>query len=158
MRQSLLAGLGFGLSSGVITTLGLIIGLTFSVGTKAAVLGGIITIAVADALSDALGMHISQESNQANDGAHIWESTLSTFISKLVIALTFAAPVLLLPLSEAVVVCIAWGMLLLSGFSYAIAKKNRENPLYAVSEHLLIGIIVLIATYFIGIFIKANFA
>ena len=58
MKISIRKGFGFGLTSGIITTLGLMIGLTFGTSSKAIVLGGIILIAVADALSDAMGMHV----------------------------------------------------------------------------------------------------
>ena len=44
-------GLFFGASSGVITTLGLIVGLYSGTGSLVAVLGGICVIAVADAMS-----------------------------------------------------------------------------------------------------------
>ena len=52
LNHSLRVGLSFGLTSGVITTLGLIVGLASGTESKLAVIGGIITIAVADALSD----------------------------------------------------------------------------------------------------------
>ncbi|MEM4263494.1 MAG: hypothetical protein QW666_01185, partial [Candidatus Woesearchaeota archaeon] len=54
-------GFGFGLTSGVITTLGLIVGLDASTQSRFAVLAGIFAIAISDACSDALGMHISEE-------------------------------------------------------------------------------------------------
>ena len=54
MKQSLKTGFSFGLTSGVITTLGLMVGLNAGTHSRLAVIGGIVTIAVADALSDAL--------------------------------------------------------------------------------------------------------
>ena len=62
MKPSYRTGLSFGLTSGIITTLGLIVGLNGSTHSKFAVIGGILTIAIADAFSDALGIHVSQES------------------------------------------------------------------------------------------------
>ena len=61
MKISIRKGLGFGLTSGVITTLGLLVGLNAGTHSKKIVLGGILLIAIADALSDALGIHISEE-------------------------------------------------------------------------------------------------
>ena len=52
-------GFSFGLTSAVITTLGLITGLDSSTGSKIVVISGILTIALADAFSDALGMHMA---------------------------------------------------------------------------------------------------
>ena len=54
--------MSFGLTSGIITTLGLIVGLHSGTHSKLAVIGGILTIAMADAFSDALGIHVSEES------------------------------------------------------------------------------------------------
>jgi hypothetical protein len=55
MRTALKIGFSFGLTSGVITTLGLMVGLHAGTHSKSVVLGGLLTIAVADAMSDALG-------------------------------------------------------------------------------------------------------
>ena len=52
-------GIGFGLVSGTIITLGLIIGLFSSTNSEKVIIAGIISIAIADSFSDALGMHIS---------------------------------------------------------------------------------------------------
>lgn len=64
IKQSFRTGLGFGLTSGVITTLGLMVGLHSGTNSKTAVIGGILVIAVADAFSDALGIHLSEESSK----------------------------------------------------------------------------------------------
>jgi len=90
MRTSLKIGFSFGLTSGVITTLGLMVGLHAGTHSMPAVLGGILTIAVADAMSDALGIHVAEESKNNGKAGEIWESTLATFAAKFVIAGTFA--------------------------------------------------------------------
>ncbi|MBW2265656.1 MAG: hypothetical protein JRF28_05735, partial [Deltaproteobacteria bacterium] len=56
MKHALKTGLSFGLTSGTITTLGLMVGLHSGTHSKLVVLGGILTIAIADAFSDALGI------------------------------------------------------------------------------------------------------
>lgn len=53
MRLSIRKGFSFGLTSGVITTLGLIVGLHSSTHSDLSVIGGILSIAIADAMSDA---------------------------------------------------------------------------------------------------------
>ena len=58
MREAFRTGASFGLTSGVLTTLGLIVGLYAGTHSKLAVMGGIFTIAIADALSDALGRRL----------------------------------------------------------------------------------------------------
>jgi hypothetical protein len=84
--------MSFGLTSGVITTLGLLVGLSAGTSSRTAVVAGILTIAVADSLSDALGIHMSEESEGVHAPREVWVATLATFGAKLVMALTFATP------------------------------------------------------------------
>lgn len=150
MKRSIKTGFSFGLTSGVITTLGLIIGLDASTNSKLAVMGGIVTIAIADAFSDALGMHVSQESENKHSTKEIWESTLSTFIFKFLFALTFIVPALLFKLNTAVIINILWGLFLLIILNYNIAKREKMNPVKVISSHLIIALVVIIITYCIG--------
>jgi len=61
MMLSIRKGFSFGLTSGIITTLGLIVGLHSGTHSALVIIGGILVIAVADAMSDALGIHVSEE-------------------------------------------------------------------------------------------------
>lgn len=158
MKHSLKVGFSFGLTSGVITTLGLMVGLHAGTHSQLAVIGGILTIAVADAFSDALGIHISEESEGIHTSREIWESTLSTFFSKLVFALTFIIPVLLLELSTAIIVSVIWGLLALSIFSFSIAREQKTNPWKVVAEHLVIALMVIALTHCLGSWINLTFS
>ena len=157
MRHSLKTGLSFGLTSGIITTLGLMVGLHSGTHSKLVVLGGILTIAIADAFSDALGIHVSEESENRHSTREIWESTVFTFLSKLVFALTFIVPILLLPLGTAIVVSVVWGLSMLAIFSLYIAKEQKESPWKVVGEHLLIAVVVIIITHNVGHWIGTTF-
>jgi len=153
IKQSYRKGLGFGITSGVITTLGLIIGLESGTHSFSAVLSGIITIAIADALSDALGIHISEESSKTTTQKNVWESTIATFFTKFIIALSFAVPILLLPLETAVLICIVWGMALLALFSIYVADVKGEKIANVVLEHWTIAIAVIITTFLVGTYV-----
>lgn len=61
MRTSVMRGFCFGLTSGVITTLSLMAGLHPGAPSMPAVLGGMLTITVAEAMSDELRIHIAEE-------------------------------------------------------------------------------------------------
>ena len=61
MKQSLKTGFSFGLMSGVITPLGLMVGLNAGTHSRLAVIGGIVTIAVADALSRSEERRVGKE-------------------------------------------------------------------------------------------------
>ena len=153
IKQSFKTGLGFGVTSGVITTLGLMIGLNSGTSSKQIVISGILIIAIADALSDALGVHISQESN-SNKQQAIWESTLATFLSKFLVALTFIIPILLFDLQLAIYLNLIWGLIILSILSFYIAKNQNEKPLKVILEHLAITIAVVTITYYIGLWLS----
>ena len=150
MNHSNKKGFSFGLTSGVITTLGLMVGLHSSTNSALAVLGGILTIAVADAFSDAFGIHISEEAENQHTPKEIWQATLATFASKFIFALTFAVPVLLWPLGTAIIVSIIWGLLLIGIFSFYLAKKQETSPWRVVGEHLLIAGVVITITHYLG--------
>ncbi len=153
MKDSIKKGFGFGLTSGVITTLGLMIGLYSSTNSKSVVIGGIIVIAIADALSDALGIHISEESSSKNSHREIWEATLSTFISKFSISIMFVFPLLVLELKMAIIISIVLGILLIAIFSYYLSKAQKISPTSVIGEHITITVFVIIATYYIGVFV-----
>jgi vacuolar iron transporter family protein len=158
MKISIRKGVGFGLTSGIITTLGLIVGLNAGTHSKIVVIAGILTIAIADAFSDSMGIHISEESGHKNKSSkEIWESTISTFFSKIIVALSFLIPVLLFTLKQAITISIIWGLLLITIFSYYIAKVKETPPHKAIFEHLLIAIFVIIATHFVGMWIASVF-
>jgi VIT1/CCC1 family predicted Fe2+/Mn2+ transporter len=157
LKHSIKVGFSFGLTSGIITTLGLMVGLNSGTGSRLAVLGGILTIAIADAFSDALGIHVSEESENVHSTREIWESTLSTFFSKFVFALTFVIPVMVFKLSTAVVVSVIWGLSVLAIVSYSIAREQGEKPWKVVAEHLIIALVVIIITHYVGDWISLRF-
>lgn len=157
MREAINAGLNFGLTSGVITTLGLMVGLHAGTKSTLAVIGGVVTIAIADSLSDALGIHIAKEGEKDSSEKEIWAATIMTFIAKFVMAMTFVVPVLALDLTDAIIASVIWGMLVLGVLSYFVARQNGDNPFYVILEHLAIALVVTAATHYVGIWIAATF-
>ncbi|MDI6737328.1 MAG: hypothetical protein QME12_02310 [Nanoarchaeota archaeon] len=154
MREAIKKGFSFGLTSGVITTLGLMVGLEASTESKLAVLGGIIAIAVADAFSDSLGIHVSEEAEMKHSSKEVWQSTIATFFTKFLIAMTFAVPILLFSLFTAVAVNVAWGLLLITLYSIKLAWEAKIPAYKVIFEHVGIAVIVIIATHYLGHFIK----
>ena len=157
MRHSIVTGLSFGLTSGIITTLGLMVGLHSSTHSKLVVIGGILTIAIADAFSDALGIHISEESENKHTEKEIWVSTIVTFLSKFIFALTFIVPVLLFELGTAIWVSIVWGFSLLGILSYMISRQEKNKPIMVIIEHFFIAALVIFITHEVGSWISSFF-
>jgi vacuolar iron transporter family protein len=154
MKLSIKKGFSFGLTSGVITTLGLIVGLNSSTHSNIVVMGGILVIAIADAMSDALGVHVSVESEGKYTSKEIWESTIATFLSKFIIALTFVVPIYFLELPTAIIVCILWGLSLIVAFNYKMAREQHEKPSQVILEHVLIAVIVIVITHYVGLWVE----
>jgi vacuolar iron transporter family protein len=143
-------GITFGLTSAIITTLGLMVGLHSGTHSKVVVLGGILTIAIADAFSDALGIHVSEEAENVHTVKQVWAATIATFLAKFLFALTFVAPVLILSLSTAVWVSLIWGMSILALLSYAMARAQKKAPWTIMGEHVLIALVVVGISHWVG--------
>lgn len=150
MKETLLKGVGFGLTSGVITTLGIIVGLHAGTHSKLAVLAGMIVLAVADALSDAIGIHISEEAEGEHATKEIWEATLFTFSSKLAFSLTFVPLIVFIEISTAILASVVWGLFLIVIVSFYTAKLRNKNINRTIAEHLLVTILVIVLAHYLG--------
>lgn len=157
MNEQIKKGFGFGITSGIITTLGLIIGFYSSTASRSIIIGAILIIAISDAMSDALGMHISEEFEGGNTVREIWEATGSTFLFKFIFAILFVVWFLILDVGVAVIVSIIWGALLVGLFSYYVARSQKISPLKVIFEHIFIMTLVIVITYFVGEFVARVF-
>jgi VIT1/CCC1 family predicted Fe2+/Mn2+ transporter len=152
--RPLTKGFSFGLTSGIITTLGMIIGLESATRSNVVIIAGILSIAIADAFSDSLGMHISEEATAARKPKEIWVATVYTFIAKFFFAILFIIPFSLLSVDTALAISVFFGITVISIYSYIIAKKQHHQPWKVVGEHLLISFIVIVSTHFVGDIIR----
>jgi len=147
MNKAKKRGFGFGVASGVITTLGLMTGLSSGFNSKEIVIGGILTIAIADALSDSVGTHISEETVSRNN-KEAFKVMLYTFLSKFFVGISFLVPFLIFDMGLGLMISIIYGILLLGVYSYYIAKK--KDKIRSVIEHVGISLIVILISYFVG--------
>lgn len=157
IKESYFVGISFGLTSAVLTTIGVIVGLYKGMHSLSVVMGGVLTVSVADALSDAMSMHVHEEAECEHSGREIWESTLATFVSKLLIGISFLIPLKVFAAVHAISICIVWGIVLLSALSFIIAKGSSTSPLRVISEHLVMAVAVIAITYMVGAWIESVF-
>jgi len=146
----------FGGTSAIITSLALIIGLNASANSQVAIIGSLLVIALADNISDSLGIHIYQES-QGVKAKKVWLGTAANFFTRLLVSAGFIAIVTIFPPGLATYVAIIYGLTTLAVFSYFIAASRKRNPLFSVLEHLLIAVIVVIVSKLVGNFIVTAF-
>src|SRR5680860_1324936 len=142
MKVSLKKGLSYGTTSGVITSLGLLIGLYSSTNSKGIILAGLLTIAFADAFSDGLGIHMSEESEGRFSDRSIWEATISTVVAKMALGLSFVLPIVFFSLMTGVIIDILWGIFVLTSLSYVIARQNKEKVHSVLIEHMSLATFV----------------
>ena len=64
--------------------------------------------------------------------------------------MTFVVPVVLFTLSTAIVISLIWGLSTLTLLSYVIAKSQSEPSWKIVGEHLMIAIVVIGITHWVG--------
>jgi vacuolar iron transporter family protein len=158
MEAGTRTGVHFGITSGVITTIGLITGLHSGTHSVRAIIGGILTIAVADAMSDALGIHISKEAEPNLSNLEVWRATLATFLAKFCVTGSFIVPILLLPLTVAVLVNVIGGLCILAALSFVIARSKQQPAWPVVAEHVGIALVVVVSTHYIGEWVSRTFS
>jgi VIT1/CCC1 family predicted Fe2+/Mn2+ transporter len=71
-------------------------------------------------------------------------------MAKFLFAMTFIVPVLLFSLTLAIIVSIAWGLVILTGLSYLMARAQAKSPWNIVGEHVLIAVAVIVITHWVG--------
>jgi hypothetical protein len=139
----------FGATSSTVTSLGIIFGLLTSGNPKASVIGALLVIAVADNIADSLGIHIYREST-ATKQENTRMFTISNFITRFGITLTFVALFAFLPIFYAAVSCTVIGFGILVFLSYLIGVQRKTNTLKEIFIHVGIAIPVIIISHFLG--------
>jgi VIT1/CCC1 family predicted Fe2+/Mn2+ transporter len=146
----------FGSTSAIITNTSLIVGLGSSHAGRIAILGSLLTIAVADNISDSLGIHMYKEAEGQDTRLSLFSMALN-FTARFLISCSFIAVVLTLPAQYTETVAVIWGLLLLIVISYFISRKNRDNTFTEIVKHLIIAISVIAASHFVGQLIARHF-
>ena len=146
----------FGTTSAIITNLGLIVGLDAGTDAKFHIIGALLLIALADNISDSLGIHMHQESEGLSN-IRAWFSTLTNFIARLFVSAVFILLVWYLPLNLAVLFSIIWGVFLLVLMSLIIAKNQQTGVSLAVVEHLGLAVAVIALSRLVGQWITEQF-
>jgi hypothetical protein len=139
----------FGATSSTVTSLGIIFGLLSSGNPKAGVIGSLLVIAVADNIADSLGIHIYREST-ATKKENTRMFTISNFITRFGITLTFVALFAFIPTNFAAVLCTVIGIGILVFLSYLIGVQRKTSIVKEIAIHLGIAIPVIIIGHFLG--------
>lgn len=146
----------FGSSAAIITDVSIIVGLGSAKAGKGPILAGLLTIAIADNISDSLGIHLYKESEGYGAKLSLL-STMLNFLSRLLISCTFVAIVLVFPMAHAVFIGLTWGLLLIVAISCLLSRNNNANPVTEIIKHVLTAVVVIVLSRYLGHIIAAHF-
>lgn len=138
-----------GATAAIITSMGLVAGLNQGNGAKISIITGLLVIAIADNISDSLGIHIYKESEGASR-QDIKSTTYGNFIVRLFLAFTFVAIVMVFSSRIAFIVSSIWGLVLLAILSYLIAKRRKTKSSREIVWHLVVALIVIAGSKLLG--------
>jgi len=145
--------ISFGAPAAIVTSTGLIVGLQTATVGKAAIVGSLLILALADNLTDSLGVHLYQEAERL-PAREAFRTTVANFFTRLLLALSFVALVLYVPRRATIHVSMAWGLTLLAGLSYLLAKARAVNAATEVCKHCAVALAVILLSQLIGMGIR----
>ena len=149
-----LPAVSFGAASAIVTSIGLIIGFGAAGIAKPSMIAGLLIVGLADNLTNSLSIHIYQESERLEQRA-AFKATLGNFATRLLISLSFVLLVLAFSDANAFVACLAWGLMLLAGLTWLVARNRQASVLVELCKHLAVAAVVVAASYGTGTFINA---
>lgn len=142
--------LAFGITSGILTTVGVLVGVIAANPDQLSAIGGIVAIAVADSYSDAFGMYMARVSERGTPRKLAMRHALGTLAGKAVIPLTFIVPLLVLPLGAAVWVDLGWGAVALALLSAEQAVVEQRPIGRRVARNLGLALIIVTSSLLAG--------
>ena len=145
----------FGGTAALVTSTGLIVGLSAATVAKEVVIGSLLIIGIADNLTDTLSVHMYQES-EGLPTRNALRTTVANFIARLGVCLSFVVIVALLPTQTAIGVAIGWGLLLLTGLTYLIARARDVRAAPEIVKRVAVAIAVILLSRSIGAWIAAT--
>ncbi len=146
--------ISYGGTAAIVTSMALINGLVAADGTRPVIVSALLIAALADNLTDALSIHIYQESEQLNH-KEAFIGTVTNFITRLLFGISFIILAGLTPLPYVAKAAIIWGMLLLAFLTFLVARERNVKPLPEVLKHLLVAAVVITVSMMIGHWIGA---
>jgi len=147
-------GIAFGIMEGTILIWGLMLGLSVTQNRGITVIALLVT-ALADALANAAGLHVSQESEGHHDEKEVMKSTIYCFAATFLVMAFLAVPIILFEsYSSAIMTSSALSVIILGALGYFVAKKRKETVWKISLEYILMGVGVAIVSYALGAIVE----
>ena len=154
MNGSLRQGAFFGINSGVITTTGVLAGLSQATLNPYIIIITVISLAISDGLGESYGIYISKKAEKPSDNSNNPElSLIGLLIMKIIVVLSFLLPFLFSMSTKYfrnLVWPLAWGILLLTMLDYRLSNLRNEPIHKYLIPHYSILLVTVIVTMFFG--------
>lgn len=144
----------FGMSSAIMTVMGIIVGLVSAKQPFSAVLGGIASVAIADSMSDALGVYTSKKSERGSSEKLAVRMAFYTFWSKLLFSSSFLVIFLIVPADYAVFISIVWGLTLLAFIHFLISYAQEEKIILNILKNVGLAVLIILISFWVGRLVK----
>jgi VIT1/CCC1 family predicted Fe2+/Mn2+ transporter len=142
----------FGATAAIVTSMGLIVGLDAVTADRTTTVGSLLIIAIADNLTDSLGVHVYQESERLV-AREAFCTTVTNYLARLLVSLSFIGLVLLLPRQLSTVLAVVWGLGLLATLSLRLARARGVSPGPEILKHCTVAMVVIALSRMIGAWI-----
>ena len=126
-----------------------VVGLGEATVDRATIVGSLLILALADNLTDALGVHIYQESERLPE-RDAFRTTVANFLTRLLLSGSFVVLVLVTRPPYTQPLSVAWGFVLLAALSYRIARVRGVHPLTEIAKHCAVALAVIASSAAIG--------
>ena len=113
----------FGIVSGIITSLGLLLGLYGAKVNVTIIIAGLLSIAISDSISDALGIYYA--SNNIND-VNPYQESFYALIFKCLIPLLMIIPIKLFEIKKGIYLNIILGLIIIFYVSFVVFKSYNK--------------------------------
>lgn len=147
ISDSLRQGLFFGFNSGVITSIGILAGLSQVAQSPKIIIITLFSLAISDGLSEAYSLYFSIKSKKNNieDDKNALRALRGVILSKVAVTLSFLTPLLFvkdLKMYKNMYFPIIWGAILLLFLDFNIIKNTDEK----IEKYLIpqVGIVMLL--------------
>jgi vacuolar iron transporter family protein len=147
--------ISFGGTAAIVTSMALIVGLDAANAGRAAMVSALLIAAVADNLTDSLSVQVYQESERLEE-RDAFIGTVSNFVTRLVVCLTFVLIVVLFRTHVAAIGGIVWGMLLLTVLNYILARHRKVGAISELAKHLAVALVIIFVSKGIGHWITGH--
>jgi hypothetical protein len=147
--------ISFGGTAGIVTSMALIAGLDAAKAGRASMVSALLIAAVADNLTDSLSVHVYQESERLEQ-KEAFIGTLSNFVTRLLLCLSFVLIVVLLPQHIAAIWGLVWGTSLLVALTCMLARYRGVSAMSEVGKHLAVALAIILVSQRIGHWIAVH--